>query len=107
MSEHVLVWQFQVRPEHVAAFEAAYGPSGDWARLFARADGYLGTELLRDASSPGRYLTVDRWQTPADVARFRDVHGAEYAALDARCEPWTVSETRLGAFETVTGADGC
>src|SRR5262249_27741931 len=95
----VIVWEFRVVPGSEAPFEAAYGPRGDWAELFGRAEGYLGTELLRDAALPGRYLTLDRWATPDAFARFRAVHGEAYAALDARCEAWTQSETRLGAFE--------
>lgn len=102
MSDHVLVWQFQVHADHIAAFEAAYGPSGDWARLFAQADGYLGTELLRDTSTPGRYLTIDRWQTAEAFATFRTAHAAAYAALDAHCEPWTIAETALGSFTRQT-----
>ncbi len=30
-------------------FVAAYAAGGEWAQLFARADGFLGTELFRSA----------------------------------------------------------
>ena len=95
---HVLLWEFRVIDGAEAAFEAAYGPEGDWARLFARAEGYLGTELWRDAATPGRYLTVDRWTSAAAHDRFLERHAAEYAALDARCQAWTSAETALGAW---------
>ncbi|MEX2271508.1 MAG: hypothetical protein WD690_08565 [Vicinamibacterales bacterium] len=31
-----VVWQFVVKEEAVDRFERAYGPNGEWARLFAR-----------------------------------------------------------------------
>ena len=47
-----IVWEYEVRPEKVEAFEALYGPEGDWARLFRRADGYVETRLFRDTARP-------------------------------------------------------
>ncbi len=43
---HVIVWEFQVKPERLGEFCAAYGPGGEWAMLFRLADGYEGTDLL-------------------------------------------------------------
>ena len=57
----VVVWQFEIAEEKVPAFEAAYGPEGAWAKLFRTSPDYQGTELLRDASNPSSYLTIDRW----------------------------------------------
>jgi hypothetical protein len=34
----------------IPAFEAAYAPDGEWARFFAQAGGYVGTELWRAAA---------------------------------------------------------
>jgi hypothetical protein len=45
---YVSLWEFRVNSGFVSEFKKAYGPDGDWARLFHRAGGYLGTELLRD-----------------------------------------------------------
>jgi heme-degrading monooxygenase HmoA len=95
---YVLVWEFQARADSVAAFESAYGSDGEWARFFATGIGYLGTELLRDASEPRRYLTIDRWTSAEAYARFKEERRAEYAALDSRCEAWTERETPLGAW---------
>jgi heme-degrading monooxygenase HmoA len=96
-----VVWEFVVRPEAVAAFERVYGPDGDWARLFARHDGYRGTALLRDALRPQRYLTVDSWdsidQRTAMLASARE----EYERIDRECEPLTESERELGTFTVV------
>jgi heme-degrading monooxygenase HmoA len=93
-----IVWEFHVRPEARAEFEREYGPDGAWAALFRRAAGYRGTELLADAAEPLRYLTLDRWDGPADFERFRAVHAAEYAALDAACARLTADERCLGSF---------
>lgn len=88
------VWRYVVRPAHIADFERTYGPSGAWAELFARADGYLGTELLRGGE--GRYLTIDRWRSAADFDAFMTSHRAAYQALDAICDAWTIEEERIG-----------
>lgn len=97
---HVLVWRFDVAPEHRAEFERVHAGDGDWARLFAQGDGFLETDLLKDAEQPGRYLTLDRWRSAEDFTAFRQAHAAAYAALDAACEGLTASETCIGAFET-------
>jgi heme-degrading monooxygenase HmoA len=68
---HVIVWEFRVRAGHEAVFEAVYGAGGDWARLFAKSPDHRGTELLRDASTPGRYLTIDRWASAEAFGEFR------------------------------------
>ncbi|MHB8877614.1 MAG: antibiotic biosynthesis monooxygenase family protein [Myxococcaceae bacterium] len=94
----ILVWEFRVRSGCEAEFEAAYGPEGKWVQLFRLGHGYLGTELLRDATDPRRYLTIDRWVSTEAFARFREVHGADYAALDALCEGWTEAEASIGAW---------
>jgi len=92
-----IIWTYKVRPEHRPAFEATYGPDGDWARLFAHQDGYLGTELLRGEDES--YLTIDRWRTQADFDAFLAAHRADYEALDRATERWTVEEVRVGIWE--------
>jgi hypothetical protein len=44
---HVILWEFTIKPEKQQTFLDAYGPEGNWAQLFRRAEGYLGTELLQ------------------------------------------------------------
>jgi hypothetical protein len=44
---HVILWEFTVKPEKLQAFLHAYGPEGDWAKLFGQTKGYRGTELLQ------------------------------------------------------------
>lgn len=97
----VILWEFRVRPGAEAAFEGAYGPGGAWGRLFARAEGWLGTELLRDGTVPGRYLTLDRWTSAAAYDAFLATHREEYAALDRECGTLAADERLLGRFEAV------
>ena len=96
---HAVVWTYRIAPGAAVAFEALYGAEGDWARLFRRAPGYLGTELYRDAADPARYLTIDRWRTRADYEAFLQSAYADYAALDARGDALTLEEARLAAVD--------
>src|SRR5271167_4744545 len=94
----VILWQFDIAEEKTSSFESAYGPQGSWAGLFARAPEYLGTELLKDAYVPGRYVTVDRWSSEEAFRAFRAQYDAEYEALDRACDSVTAGESRIGAF---------
>jgi heme-degrading monooxygenase HmoA len=94
----VVVWRFEIAEDKIAAFEAAYGPEGPWARLFRNSPHYVSTELLRDAYVPGSYLTIDRWASETDFRAFRKSHDQEYEALDRACDEFTQRETRVGAY---------
>jgi heme-degrading monooxygenase HmoA len=94
----VVLWEFTVRPEQREPFERAYAADGDWARLFQKARGYLGTTLLRDAERESVYLTIDRWQRPQDYAAAMSSLGPDYQALDQHCEAFTVKERKLGEY---------
>jgi len=94
----VILWQFDIAEDKIAAFEAAYGSQGSWAALFAQSPEYAGTELLKDAYVPGRYLTMDRWTSEEAFRAFRKAHDAEYEVLDRACDSLTASESRIGAF---------
>lgn len=96
---HHILWEYEVRPDQIAEFEAFYGPEGSWARLFRSAKGYGGTDLFRDVARPTRFLTVDRWASPeAFDACLRD-HREAYDRLDAEASAFTVAERRIGAFQ--------
>ncbi len=95
---YVIAWEFIIRTECVAEFEAVYGPEGEWARLFFRAEGYGETRLLRDITDCGRYVTLDYWKSREAYDHFRTTHAGEYKALDKRCERLTVKEQKLGEF---------
>ena len=94
----VVVWQFEIAEEKVAAFETAYGPEGNWAQLFRRSPEYRGTELLRDAYVAGAYLTIDRWTSEEAFRAFRKDSDAAYEELDRACDALTEKETRVGAY---------
>jgi heme-degrading monooxygenase HmoA len=94
-----IVWSFDVKPDQIKAFERAYGPDGDWVRLFNRASGYAGTELRRETDRRAHYLTIDRWRTRDDYRRFQETFANEYAKLDVRCAGLTESEQKVGDFE--------
>lgn len=94
-----LIWRYEVKEEARAAFEAAYGPTGAWARLFASSEGFRGTELFR--ADDGSYLTLDVWQRQEDFDSFMAEHEADYQALDRGTEAWTRSEHRIGAYEVL------
>ena len=98
---HLIVWEFRPRPGMEREFEIAYGPGGEWAALFAKSEGHLGTELFRDPLDPSRYLTLDRWVSRKAFETFRRLHSQEYEALDRRFEELTSHEAALGSFETV------
>lgn len=96
---HVIVWEYMVPEAHRNAFERAYGPEGDWAALFGSARGYLGTELLRDSATPGRYVTIDRWEAPEDWDAFKQISSAAYDTLDRQFDGLTSHEVKIGVFE--------
>lgn len=94
----IVIWQFEVAEENIAAFEANYGPEGAWAQLFRASSHYMGTELLRDAYVPGAYLTIDRWQSEEAFRSFRKERDADYEQLDRSSDALTSKETRVGAY---------
>jgi hypothetical protein len=97
-SPWTIVWIFHVKLAKQRVFRRIYGPGGDWARLFAKDQNYMGTELLRDSTNTRCYLTVDRWTSRAAYHNFKKQHRKEFAALDARCEALTVREIKIGEF---------
>ena len=97
---HVIVWEFKPNADSEPEFERIFGPGGDWARLFQKAQGFVNTELLRDEARPERYITVDRWASEEDFRRFRVQFREEYEALDRQCQEYISEERRIGSFAT-------
>jgi heme-degrading monooxygenase HmoA len=95
---HLIFWQFEVKEEKRREFVSAYGPDGDWAKLFRRAEGFESTELLRSVIDPCRFMTVDQWVDADSFANFKKRFAEPYAALDKRCSNLTVSEQNLGSI---------
>jgi len=96
---YFIVWEYEVRPDRLAAFEDRYGPGGAWSRLFRTADTFRGTELYRDTARPTHFVTVDRWTSAAAFETFLPTVREEYERLDREGDELTISERRLGAFE--------
>jgi len=95
------IWSFVVRPERVDEFKSAYGPEGDWARLFRRDPQYFGTCLVRDRQNPARFLTIDFWSSGEACSSFRERFRTEYEELDSRFERLTIEESRIGDFDVL------
>ncbi len=98
MATVCIVWEFQVRPECIQAFEFTYGEQREWARLFRRDSAYIHGDLLRDPGLPGRYLTLDHWKTRAAYQVFRDRFRDEYQKIDDLCRQNTLSERQVGDY---------
>jgi heme-degrading monooxygenase HmoA len=102
LSVYVVLWRFRPLKDRESEFERAYSPSGEWARLFRRGEGYLGTELLQRSDDPREYLVLDHWASRAAYETFRARFGGEYRQLDRRLEELTEEEAPLGTFETLS-----
>jgi heme-degrading monooxygenase HmoA len=98
MSGFVIVWEFRIHAAKRRAFERAYGPDGDWATFFRTGKGFLGTELIRDAEDPNRYLTLDFWKSRKHYERFKSQNQEMYQLIDQRCEAFTTKESEIGQF---------
>lgn len=95
---YATLWSFDIRPDRKAEFEFHYGPGGTWVRLFRRAPGYLGSELLCDRSNAHRYVTIDRWESREAWQAFRQQFATDYERLDREFEGLTTAEAPLGEF---------
>jgi heme-degrading monooxygenase HmoA len=95
----VLVFSYEARDP--AEFERVYGPEGEWAQFFRQGDGYVGTELLRDVETTGRYLVVDRWESADAYNAFAEANRAEYVARVDDTRVYYDQELRLGTFENL------
>jgi len=86
---YTYIWQYYVKYDFISEFEKIYGATGAWVQLFKGANGYKGTELLRDYGNERRYMTIDSWISKSDYEAFRKQFAAEFAELDKICESLT------------------
>ncbi len=103
---HLIVWQFRPAPGREAEFVETNGAEGAWASLFRRAEGYRGTTLAQDISDPGRFFTLDSWDSEAAFEAFKREYAVEYSALDKRCEALCAQETFVGRFHVPPAPPG-
>jgi heme-degrading monooxygenase HmoA len=97
------VFAYEFAAGDAGAFEAAYGPDGDWARFFRAGEGYVGTELLRESGGL-RYVVIDRWRSAAAYEAFLAERGHEYARRSRDAERLYREETVIGRFDLVSSA---
>jgi hypothetical protein len=97
-STYIVVWEFQVKEECQAEFVAAYGPDGDWARLFRRSPEFVGVELVGSVDNPARFFTLDHWSSASGLDAFLAANATAYDVLDRRFSSLTVWERRIGGF---------
>ena len=97
----VALWEYEVKPSGEERFEKAYGPEGEWVRLFRSDPSYRETRLVRDAIRTATYITLDFWNSREAYENFMATHKAEYHALDAAGEELTATERRIGWYERI------
>jgi heme-degrading monooxygenase HmoA len=95
---HAAVFAYDVDAAGVERFEAMYGPDGEWARFFRSGAGYLGSELWRGEG--GRYLLIDRWESPEAYDSFLVANAEEYRRRSEAGEVLYRRETSLGRYES-------
>ena len=96
-----IIWEFRVRPGSEAEFEEHYSAQGTWAQFFRQDPAYHGTQLLRDAEDPRRYVTIDAWDDESSYGAFRATYREQYNAIDQQMESLTESEKRIGVFQVL------
>ena len=93
------LWEFEVKPGYEGRFLSAYGPEGDWVRLFRTDAQFVETRLLKDFADANKFVTIDFWQSRAAYESFKKTQHDEYASLDRVCADLTISERLIGIFE--------
>jgi len=93
------LWEFEVKPGCEKRFLRAYGPEGDWAKLFRKDANYQETRLLHDPEHPAIFLTLDFWASRQAYDSFMATHAAEYEELDAAGKELTLRERKIGWYE--------
>lgn len=105
---HIVIWEFRVPIQDDRApapnssartHRTAIGP-----RCSGRPPGSSASNFSATAKEPGRYLTIDRWESAAAYAAFKTEFAEPYAELDRRCERLTESERRIGAFTSLAAS---
>jgi heme-degrading monooxygenase HmoA len=99
------IWEYEVRSDFIAQFITAYGPNGDWVKLFLKCPGFIKTELKRDLDNPNRFVTIDYWQSYSAFSSMKQLIATEYKDLDNQCEAYTLSENHIGIFEMVDNVE--
>jgi heme-degrading monooxygenase HmoA len=94
----VAFWEYEVKPGCEESFQSAYGPQGDWVRLFQSDPYFRETRLLQDLSRPRFYFTLDYWDSETSFEQFKAANQSAYTAIDRATEQLTLSERHLSSF---------
>jgi heme-degrading monooxygenase HmoA len=92
------MWEFTIDPDFELEFVKYYNSAGIWAELFRKHPGYIETLLFKDAQVPGRYLSIDRWQSEESFHAFKAMFAKQYEDIDQQCENFTLNEISLGSY---------
>ena len=98
---YICIWEYEVKPEFKESFINYYKSSGDWAKLFERAEGFIRTELFSEQTGVNDFITIDYWESEKNYDEFMNKYYDEYNELDNRCSNFTVSEIMIGSFDSV------
>ncbi len=96
-----VIWKYKVVEEHKTDFEKLYGPHGKWVTLFKTFEGYIDTQLIKEIQEPNCYLTIDTWESQDKYRKFLETKQGEFSIIDAEGESLTISETKIGWFNTL------
>jgi hypothetical protein len=105
-TKFIYIWKYTVKEENIDKFISAYGPEGDWMRLFGQSSDYIQTELLNDINSPSVFITIDYWTNKEVRDHFIKLHQSEYDEIDKRCEDLTIKEELTGEYFLVNDGRG-
>ena len=95
-----IIWEFRPKPACYEDFINAYKADGRWAKLFAQAKGFQGTQLIQDKADQNRFITIDQWDTQSAYDTFQKEFGQAYQQLDQELEGLNNQETLIGNFVT-------
>jgi heme-degrading monooxygenase HmoA len=96
-----ILWMYEVSTDMRARFEQVYGPSGEWARLFAQADGFVEVVLARADDATNTYVTIDRWRDRQAYEDFQRRFAQSYQELNASLSELSTNQVRIGSFSRV------
>jgi len=94
------IWEYKVKSEHCNAFKHAYGPKGEWVKLFKTGNGHIATELHCDNNDPQHFVTIDYWISKEARDTFKKEFESAFNALDNKFEEFTLAEKHVGDFES-------
>src|SRR5437660_9938110 len=98
---YLIIWEFRVRAGG-GRFEKVYGPLGDWARFFARDDGFVRTELNHDLKDSRRYTTLDFWISEDAYDNYREQQASEYAVLEHEFKVLSENQLEIDKYDRLT-----